>query len=277
MTAKPADRIAVVHLVRAKNDLAPFKRFMASYANCPAGVDHQLVLLLKGFKDPASKDVIRELARDWQPDYIEISDFGFDLRAYGFAAKTLEYSHLCFLNSHSEILDRDWLLKLYNSIQMPHAGLVGATGSWESMYSNALRRARQLPSFNPAHWLELVRVAGCRAFFRPFPNYHVRTNAFIMPRGLMLRLWPAFLPLKRAAYLFENGRNSLTARVLRGGLKVSVVGRDGVAYPPESWNLSRTFRSADQSNLLVADNQTRQFHSANPKLKQQLSQASWGA
>ena len=56
-----------------------------------------------------------------------------------------------------------------------------------------------------------------------------------------------------------------------------VVGRDGSGYEKELWSQSGTFRQGRQENLLIADNQTRRFASANQSLKDQLIHSAWGS
>lgn len=41
--------VAVVHLVRAKNGIAPFRSFLQSYARKSVGLPHDLVIVFKGF------------------------------------------------------------------------------------------------------------------------------------------------------------------------------------------------------------------------------------
>jgi hypothetical protein len=55
-----------------------------------------------------------------------------------------------------------------------------------------------------------------------------------------------------------------------------VVGRDGRAYARDEWRESGTFRVDDQSNLLVADNRTDQFASADPATRKRLEELAWG-
>jgi hypothetical protein len=112
--------------------------------------------------------------------------------------------------------------------------------------------------------------------FDPFPNYHIRSNAFMLTRANILRIWPGFFPTKRVAYLFENGKRSMTRRILRMQLQALVVGKDGVTYQPQQWPLSHTFRHGLQENLLVADNQTRQFLQADIAQRKYLSSLAWG-
>ncbi|HQR44233.1 MAG TPA: hypothetical protein PLX97_16165, partial [Gemmatales bacterium] len=94
---------------------------------------------------------------------------------------------------------------------------------------------------------------------------------------IILRFWPSIVLSKQNAYLFENGKRNLTCKVLRMGLQVLVVGRDGRAYCKEDWLQSRTYRAGNQENLLVADNQTRLYAAADDQLRHRLTGAAWGA
>lgn len=55
-----------------------------------------------------------------------------------------------------------------------------------------------------------------------------------------------------------------------------MVGRNGRGYPPRWWPYSETFRQGTQANLLVGDNQTRNFNAMVWLEKIELSQATWG-
>jgi hypothetical protein len=98
----------------------------------------------------------------------------------------------------------------------------------------------------------------------------------MLARDLLLELdWPP-LRSKAAAWAVESGRRSISRQVWERGLEVRVVGLDGVAYPPERWRQSATFRSGEQRNLLIADNRTRQYEEAKPTLRRRLEQMAWG-
>ncbi|MHB8654742.1 MAG: hypothetical protein ACYDA9_12780 [Terriglobia bacterium] len=81
---------------------------------------------------------------------------------------------------------------------------------------------------------------------------------------------------KFAAYKFESGKHSLTRQIMSMNLNVLVVGRDGKGYENEEWSKSNTFWQRDQSNLLLADNQTIRYLSGDNKTKQYLSRSAWG-
>ena len=81
---------------------------------------------------------------------------------------------------------------------------------------------------------------------------------------------------KMDAYRFESGKNGLTKQILRKGKKVIVVGRNGIGYEKEAWNVSKTFRQSGQENLMVADNQTRDYQGGSPERRGYLSTITWG-
>ena len=76
--------------------------------------------------------------------------------------------------------------------------------------------------------------------------------------------------------MFEGGKDSLTSQVLRRGLKALVVGKDGRAYEPDEWHLSETLWQGEQRNLLVADNQTRDYATGSTRQRTFLSRFAWG-
>ena len=123
------------------------------------------------------------------------------------------------------------------------------------------------------HPLERRRLRAC---FDPFPSPHLRTNAFMLRTRLMRELKAGRVRSKLGAYMFEGGKESLTGQVLRRGLKALVVGRDGRAYEPEEWHRSETLWQGEQGNLLVADNQTRDYASGSTRQRTFLSRFAWG-
>lgn len=271
------ESIGVVHLARAKNGLKPFTDFLQSYCRNLAGLPHDFVIVYKGF--PNRDEVARweQAAAEVPHRSILIPDIGFDLRAYRVAVERLENPYLFFLNSFSEILSDAWLEKTFTLMRCDGVGIVGATGSWESMYSNAARDYEQVPATALIkRFTGFARLKACQLCFDPFPNYHIRTTAFMMSRAVMLRLWPRFTLTKRGAYLFENGKDGLTKQVLRSSLRPLVVGKDGNGYAKADWQRSNTFRNGNQENLIVADNQTRLYQGADAPTRLRLTTCTWG-
>lgn len=267
--------IAVVHLVRAKNGIEPFKTFIESYRRCNGGIEHDLIVLFKGFRSERDISEYRRLLKDVQHRSLRLLDYGFDIRAYFVAVRKYTYTYFCFLNSFSVLLDSLWLAKLHACLTRPGIGLVGATGSAESSYTaNVQVPEPVLPFFGQLrrnHWLK--RLA---AQFDPFPNYHIRTNGFMISRKILDRVQPSGTLSKMDAHRFESGRTGLTKRVMGMGMGVRVVGKDGTCYAPEVWHSSNTFRTENQQNLMIADNQTRSYIQSDVQEQRRLTLYAWG-
>lgn len=293
--------VAVVHLVRRQNGAAPLERFLESYRAHPAGVAHELVILFKGFRGERGTRVYDYLLKGLPHRRLIVPDRGFDLHAYFTAVERLDYDYFCFLNSYSRILCASWLEKMHRWIILDGVGLVGATGSSQSIasgYLDHVHAMRDLPLLkriqtNAKRMLADPRLSTLArqvtyvalnkvGIWRPardfplFPNYHLRTNAFMGARQTLRRVRLGPMRMKLSAYKFESGKTSLTIQVLKLGLRVLVVGRDGDGYEPERWHLSNTFWQAGEENLLVADNQTEAYLAAAPAARAKFAQYAWG-
>jgi hypothetical protein len=286
-----ADRICVVHLVRAANGMAPLRTFLESYARHPAGVAHELLLLCKGF-GRALPDDYEQLLKDVACVRRFIPDRGFDVDAYFSLARAHDAQAYCFLNSFSVILADGWLANLHHALERHNAGMVGATGSWQSVsanYSDTLPEPPFLGAAVPAwkrmlmSWFPFLRPLRQKIWrllmggsFDAFPNYHLRTNALMLRRETALAVRVPPTRRKFDAYKFESGRRGLTRQILAIGKPVMVVGRDDRAYDRQDWPLSNTFWRRNQENLLVADNQTRAYDRADRNLRAAYSVIAWG-
>jgi len=293
--------VSVVHLVRRKNGLAPFERFLASYREHPAGVAHELVIIFKGFTFGGDTQAYDRLLADVPHRRIYLADYGLDLRPYFKAVAMLEHRYLCFLNSYSRILGGDWLAKLHSLASAKGVGVVGATASYQSFSTGSSERDRMLREMSPAARLRwrighvfkdmqarliaqrgAAWLLGCAGvwdpawYFPPFPNYHVRTNAFMASRDTLSRVRIGPVLFKLSAFMFESGRDSLTNQLMRLGLRPMMVGRDGTGYEKEHWHVANVFRQGNQENLLVADNQTDLYAMADAGGRAELSRLAWG-
>lgn len=253
--------VYVVYLVWPPMGTEPLHRFAASYREYSAGLDHRLLFVLKGASTAVIAAQVRALAAELGAEHIQVPATGRDLHTYRLVAERISCDALCLLNSSSQILGRGWLRMLADALAQPSVGLVGATGSFESALSAAPRPLRPF----------------LRSRYPPFPNPHVRTNAFMLRRDLMLELdWPPGAGGKRRALELESGFRGVTRQVQARGLRTLVVGRDGRAYAPAEWPNSCTFRSGTQENLLVADNRTRQYDNAPGPRRSELARFAWG-
>ena len=285
--------IAVVHLARACNGTEPFKRFLDSYRDNPGGIDHDLLIVFKGFERPEHAEEYRKLLAPFPHLPLEITDEGFDITAYFTAVEhySEQYRYFCFLNSFSVIQDPEWLKKLHDHIVRPGVGLVGATGSWQGLgikssnnnLASAIKSKVLSIEKDRSVWdgiiyiiLGIFRHIFFSIYFHRFPNYHLRTNAFMISSEDWKKLKFSPVRSKMDALKFESGKNGLTRQILGFGKQVLVVGKDGIGYDMASWNRSGTFWQSEQENLLVADNQTSDYRDGSPERRRFLSFSAWG-
>jgi hypothetical protein len=131
--AGTGDRVGVVYLARHAEGIEFFQRFVESYKRHAAGLDHDLVVLYKGFSEVRHLNAARGVFAQLPHVGIELPDTGFDIGAYLAAAARLRNIHLCFLNTYAELASDGWLLALYRYASLPAVGIAGAMGSYESM------------------------------------------------------------------------------------------------------------------------------------------------
>jgi hypothetical protein len=273
--------IGVIHLVRAANGVEPFRRFLESYTQHRGALRHDLLIVFKGFGGEHELGEYRRLLEGFSYQQILASDTGYDVESYFVAANTFHNRFYCFLNSFSVILDDHWLTHLYEHVSSKDVGLVGATGSGTSWYSQVVENRHALKTMavyrGPIGRLRLwLRMYYYSFHFERFPNYHIRTNGFMIARNLFLHIHRPRRSTKLAMYLFESGKHSLTNQIRRVALQTLVIGRDGRAYTPDTWWESNTFWQNNQSNLLVADNQTNKYTCADIGEKWRLAKTAWG-
>jgi hypothetical protein len=290
MNAGATKPVAVVHLVRKVNGLAVLKDFIAAYREHEAGIEHDLVCVFKGYADAGEMAPYKEVLQDVCTRILDIPDSGYDITAYWMAAEAFEHPYFCFLNSFSRIMADGWLEKLHRAVARGSVGLAGATGSYQSFRPSSFKTfmeiSRESKHRGPlkdalmalpfSHHVNYVRH---KLLFGPgyhnFPNYHIRTNAFVLSGDFMRKAFRRPITTKMDAYDFESGRHNLTMQLLEGGFNPVVVGMDGTTYHKEDWHRSDTFWQAKQENLLVADNQTRHYTEGPPQVRSLLSRMAW--
>lgn len=139
----PSSRVAIAYLARHAEGIAPLRRFVASYARHSPGIEHDLVVIYKGFGQTGSLESARSIFAPLPHVGIELADAGFDIGAYLAAAARLNHEYLCFVNTFTEVAAGGWLGHLYRSAASPGVGIAGATGSYESLHSS-LKLANKL-------------------------------------------------------------------------------------------------------------------------------------
>ena len=322
---------AVIYLARYCEGVEPISRFIESYQRFPAEAAHDLVVVWKGFPNLSGEgSAQKSICSQVQYRSISMPDEGFDIDAYRTAAEQLSHGTMFFVNTFSELISGGWLRKLRDVLAEAGVGVVGATGSYQSLHDSlkeinkaiwlcgqhirfdedlAKRWGAEIIKHKPA-WMKQTFAEKIRALVAPyirspdllneryetywrsvtspggpveyyarfpkFPNPHIRTNAFMLSRNLFLDLCPGPMISKSETFEFESGMFGLTRRLLELGLRAKIVGNDGIGYEIEDWPKSNTFRLGGQSNLLVADNQTRSFDDMTEHERKAHVEMTWG-
>ena len=124
--------VAVVYLARKRSGLESLRRFLSSYERHPCGLEHDLVVVFKGFSRGTELAEWRTALSRFPHQELRMLDFGFDVRAYSLAARRLPHCYLCLLNSFSEPLTANWLRILHRWVVEGGVGLVGCTAAWQA-------------------------------------------------------------------------------------------------------------------------------------------------
>jgi glycosyltransferase involved in cell wall biosynthesis len=130
-------KIAVVYLARIKDGIWNFVEFADSYRKYDSGYEHDLVVVVKGTCDSFQEAAISSIFAEFSPQFVFVSDnIGVDLQAYRLVAKQIPHEKILFLNTHARLAGANWLLIYINALASPQVGLVGAFGSYESLYNS---------------------------------------------------------------------------------------------------------------------------------------------
>jgi hypothetical protein len=179
--------LAVVYLNRCQttSERHSRERFVGAYQRFLPKVPHRLYIVNKGFDAeglPAQYDFFQVLS----PAFIDVNDEGFDLVAYRKAALQIDAPIVFFMNTYSEPLHAGWLDKAYEAFTSDtQVGLVGLSANLETHFP-----------FWPG--------------FLEYPNYHIRTNGFMIARQSYIdALENRPMESKLQAYQFEAGEWSL--------------------------------------------------------------------
>jgi hypothetical protein len=297
--------IGVIYLYRFAEGERPVQRFLQTYRDHPAGVDHNFYVIFKGFPDRTQLEFGRALFDGIPINSIELSDDGFDIGSYVAAARLVSDRRVLFLNTFSQIQGDNWLRHYDRAMNEPGVSIVGATGSWQS---NAASYERTLKRLINKMWnlIQVSQLTGRGRVERPpplpltvkprsrwryilssfhyiylifeygrYPNPHIRTNAFMVDRAQFLSLRLPSFKNKKDAYRFESGRSSLTRQYIARGLQPLVIDRNGKVFAVDRWNASATFWIDNQVNLLIADNRTCDYAKGDKELRIYLERIAW--
>ncbi len=275
-----ASSISVIYIIWKPFGTGIFEKFLRSYESNGGGRAHRLICLFKGFVNEDEAREYKSLLSHVEHEALFLEDCGYDIGAYLRAADVFQSDYYCFLNSRSVLLGDNWLDKMHSHASQKCVGLVGATASWESLYTDH-QQDRGFKSSDTSLLRSLIRSSFINQvrhlyYYPPFPNYHIRTNAFMIRREVLGRIKVGKIKTRLDTSRFENGRIGLTRQILGMNLAAVVVGKDGRGYSCEDWPESGTFWQGDQENLLVADNQTDKYATSNTYQRAALIKRAWG-
>ncbi len=298
----------VVYIVRTAHGLDAPRELAAAMRAHPAGIEHRLILAMKGFGSEREAAPYIAAVGDLECEVAYFPEPGIDLGLYFEAAARLRGGRYCFLSSHNRPNADGWLAKLDSALDLPDVGIVGPSGSWASFhswvtYSMGLPSAYRgvLPPVREARRLLLEvdfeqlgierrsKLDSLRArlkllsqlpeellAFPPFPIPHVRTSAFMLGHDVLRAMRLFVVRTKMDTYVLESGALNLTSQAERMGLRALVVDSDGAAYEPEEWHRSGTFWQGQQARLLLRDNRTSFYERGDMRRRQVLAGLAWG-
>ncbi len=141
-TGRDNPTIGVVYLAWHKLGPDCFQRFVDSYRRYPAGSEHDLIVIYAGFNQQQTLQEAASVFRDLPHIAIEVAAVKFDIGYYLEAADRVPHDYLCFLNTYTELNAPSWLAHLRTHAVRDGVGLVGATGSYESLndFSASIRK-----------------------------------------------------------------------------------------------------------------------------------------
>jgi hypothetical protein len=245
--------VAVVYLARITDevDIELVKKFAKSFIRYKVGVNYKLYI---GYKDVKKSEYIRKIRyifKELKINEIYLPPDGYDIQSYIRISKQISENKVIFFNTGTEMKTSNWLAKMLMNINKENF-IIGGSGSYET-----LTPLIQNPPL--------------------FPNPHIRTNGFLIERKIFLNLTRGIrIKSKEDTWQFENGRNSLSAKLFENNGQVCIVDKFGIGYNFNRWPVSNTFRSSNQRNILFSDKQTREYAYSQLQYKNLLYLNAWG-
>lgn len=145
-----ATDVTVLYLARLQDGIEEIVGFLRSYISNTTKIEHTLVVIVKGTDQENECAIVQSVldSHSIKANLIWLSDeIGFDIDAYKWVTSDLNIQTeliLC-LKTSSKICSPDWLEKYLVLFSNDSVGLVGATGSYESLQSSwhAILNAQQ--------------------------------------------------------------------------------------------------------------------------------------
>lgn len=277
--------VSVLYLCWLPYGVDCFQDFVDSYKKFDAGIDHDLVIVFKGWTQPDDTLPFIRILQAGNIKFHQLSYTGdnLDVSTYYWAAQQLHAEYILFLNTRSRILAVNWLRHFYELSRNIPTSVFCATGSWQSYASSVFtihkftyERNKSVKQNFDKYKLFMKAATLWWYYFPLFPNPHIRTNAFFINRELFLSLQIGKVFTKIDAYRFESGRNSFTNQLRRKGYQVALLSKDGKMFTEKEWPVSNIFWQGFQENLLISDNQTEAYFHSDIENKKLLKRLAWG-
>ncbi len=283
-------KVAVVYLARGiVYSIEETKRFYNSYYEHPAGFEHELIFIKKGWEKNPDEKEFDDYTEQNSIKTVQIPDDGLDLGAFFRISRKIDADYFLFIGTNSKILCDDWLLKFVNAVKNDEEIIMaGAVGSWESPFFHLVQQFNELKNSKMKMFKKFRRMLkffvgllfiDWRRYSVPFPNYHLNTSAFFIEANFFKKYAEGvkFPKTKMDTYFIEHGWNSLSKSVLKNHKKVVVVDSKGKVWPPEKWNESHTFRHKDaNNNAIVYIKRAKLYDEASDEEKRKLEELAWG-
>ena len=248
-------------------------RFLERYKKYPSGLDHDLLICFKQFKN---KKLIESWKKKIEVPFIEFDDSNqpndFDIGSYIRIAKIYTEKYILFLDTHTRPNSKNWL-RIFANHYRPKC-IMGATASFSSLSSQFLNfYYKQHSKFQQLRWglKHLINV-------QLFPNPHIRTTAFFMYAKDLneLNFDISNFTKKIETNYFEGGRKGLSNKLRRNGFELLLVNADDKVFEVPDWHKSQTFCLNNQEKLIFIDNRTEEYSNSNNKIKEKMSKFTWG-
>jgi hypothetical protein len=243
-----------------------------------------LICLVKGDFNPKE---LTEAGYNFK--VLRVPNTGRDIYSYYYYATYLSKSDFLFyFNTGSIVLGTQFVLTCLNEVSLNPLNAYAATGSYGSIIASNyfISLGPSLTSFGEK-FINNVKIIYCKFIEYLFGILgvsfipHIRTNAFIISRGMFLNSFKEFFygaPPKSRLFslLYESSSSGLSGHIIRKGGRILVVGFNSIIYEHNDWLMSATYCSLDQSNLAVHDNRTKEFEFSPPRDKYKLYIGAWG-
>jgi hypothetical protein len=288
-------KIDIIYIARGADwGVETAQKFFKSYMEHPAGCEHNLLVAAKAWEnDPQGYEKLKQLAQSCGAKIVDLPDDGFCFGAHFRAAQLSDADYIFPMTSTSQILQDDWLLKFKKAFEenkkLKHAGTGGfwallnepsikdfINENSKRKFGNKKSLARSI--YKKLEYLKDIDLVLKEKFQPPFPNYLIRSNAYMICRKMYLEFMEKYgIPKNKfeACQLESGVYKGLSKFVERKGFKIGVLGADGRLYKKHEWPESKTGFAPDLSNVIIKDWHYDNYLSADPQTKLVLDKWAW--